>query len=338
MPNNNPIRKPHGLTLVELMVVLVIIGILIGVSVPLIRPHLQDKSIREAAREVNGYVAMAKARAAESGRPVGISIQRSGNTAQTASTAFILHLVETPPPYAGDISSARATVTSVDNTNGIATVSVSAAENGALPSLVFIGDRIRFNYRGGWYDITSNPTASGGNYVFNISLPQSASFPSERYPMPPQGPQLAYQILRAPQRALGRSVELPKNSCIDLSGSGVDLNEFHGGTTTPDSSPVGIMFDPTGRISTIYIAGAPFSPSGAVHLLIGRPDRITPTDPVGPGSNIVEPGAKWVTINHATGLVTTADIVDVSTTANNVATRLNQSRRLAKNSQTTGGG
>ena len=70
--NREAIRS--GLTLVELMVVVVILVILVGVVLPLAQPALKGREIREAARQVNTMFASARARAAATGRPVGVAI------------------------------------------------------------------------------------------------------------------------------------------------------------------------------------------------------------------------------------------------------------------------
>ena len=120
--------------------------------------------------------------------------------------------------------------------------------------------------------------------------------------------------------------------------SGSNLNNFHGGTATPTTTPVIIMFEPTGRVSTVYINNTPQQPTGTIYLGIGRPDKVKPADPVGVDTNVFEQGGKWVTINSGSGLVSTADMVDVSAAANTVAARLPVSQNLARNAQNTGGG
>jgi prepilin-type N-terminal cleavage/methylation domain-containing protein len=91
----------NGMTLIELMVVVAITVILLGSAIPLLRPALREGAIREASRQMNVYLSGAKARALEIGRPVGVSIQRTQNG---SNLAFEVFMVESPPPYTGDIA------------------------------------------------------------------------------------------------------------------------------------------------------------------------------------------------------------------------------------------
>ena len=61
------IRRRHGLTLVELLMVITIMTILMVVAIPMIRPAFQDRNLREAARQVNTFLRVAQARAARTG-------------------------------------------------------------------------------------------------------------------------------------------------------------------------------------------------------------------------------------------------------------------------------
>lgn len=309
------------------MVVIVIIGILIGISVPLIQPHLEDRSIREAAREINGFIALAKSRAAETGRPAGVYIERA---ASDPSTAFILQIVETHPPYSGDTTSAKARVHNIDRANRVADVDISFSPS--LPALVNIGDRIRFDYRGAWYPIVTTP-AGTTTVSFQISTPPDSSVTLP----PPTTNGVSFQILRAPERAFGQNLELPARACIDLACSGINDNEFRGAISNPNS-PVIIMFEPTGQVQSVYINYTSFAALGSIHLLVGRPENVTPGDPVGNASNLADQNAKWISINQGTGLVTTSDMIDVTGLANAANVRLPEARRLARESQISGGG
>ncbi len=93
------------MTLVELLVVVTISVLLLASAVPLMRPALKDAQLRESTRQLNVMCAMAKARAREIGRPVGIQIERS---APGSNAAFEVHMAETPPPYTGDFVDALA--------------------------------------------------------------------------------------------------------------------------------------------------------------------------------------------------------------------------------------
>lgn len=104
MSHHSSISERRGLTLVELLIVIAIIMVLLSVAVPLISVGLQGKKVREASRQLNAFVALAKARAAERNRPVGIYFERTpGNLNQVLT----VYLAEVQPPYVGDSTDAK---------------------------------------------------------------------------------------------------------------------------------------------------------------------------------------------------------------------------------------
>ena len=99
-----------GLTLIELLVVIAILAILLGAAIPVLSPASDARRIREASRGLNSFIAGAKVRAKETGRPFGIALkklsQETGN-ADANGASLELYYVEEPPPYAGFDSNAR---------------------------------------------------------------------------------------------------------------------------------------------------------------------------------------------------------------------------------------
>jgi type II secretory pathway pseudopilin PulG len=94
-----------GLTLIELLVVVFILMIFVASAAPLINPDNSDRRIREASRQLNAYVAEAKAHAAQRNRPVGIAFDRATAIREGSRDANLisrLYLVEVPPTYTGD--------------------------------------------------------------------------------------------------------------------------------------------------------------------------------------------------------------------------------------------
>jgi type II secretory pathway pseudopilin PulG len=162
------------MTLVELLVVVMIMIILLGIAVPLMKPQLADRRIREASRQLNAFIAAAQARAAATGRSVGVSFSRTDNV--NTNISYQVYYAETPAPYVGDTTSARAVffIDDVYQSNppphpptwikwqgvGKLTDSWSAAINGSvlggsLPEdVVTAGDLIQFNQSGPFYVIT----------------------------------------------------------------------------------------------------------------------------------------------------------------------------------------
>ena len=113
------IKRCQGMTLVELLMVISIMTILLVVAIPMIRPAFQDRNLREASRMVNAFFAGAKARAAETGRPVGVWIERLDGTAMGARTARRLYIAEVAPSFSGSTLSSRAGVVETSRPIGI---------------------------------------------------------------------------------------------------------------------------------------------------------------------------------------------------------------------------
>ncbi len=93
------LRGRRGVTLLELLVVLLILLMVTAASVPIIAPALRNRQVREASRLLSAYLGAAKARAVQTGRPVGIKIERFNGQPY----ALTVSQVEVPPPYMGDV-------------------------------------------------------------------------------------------------------------------------------------------------------------------------------------------------------------------------------------------
>jgi prepilin-type N-terminal cleavage/methylation domain-containing protein len=114
-----------GMTLIELLVVIVILTILVGAAIPLLSPTTSERTLREAARGLNTFIAGAQARAVGQSRPYGVALRRlskdNGNSAQgdplnDSGVSTTVFYVEEPPPFAGFDPDSRAQV-ALDPTN-----------------------------------------------------------------------------------------------------------------------------------------------------------------------------------------------------------------------------
>lgn len=95
------LRRP-GVTLVELLVVILVMLMITAVTIPAIRPALEGRKIREAARMVEVFLNGARNRAIASGHSVGVLIEPDPNE---PSQCISLSYVEQPGPYSGDYQS-----------------------------------------------------------------------------------------------------------------------------------------------------------------------------------------------------------------------------------------
>ena len=98
------VARCRGLTLVELLVVIVILTTLVSTAIPVLAPGGDERKIREASRQINAFISGAQSRAIQNGRPYGVELKRlsadTGN-ADDNGASVELRYVEVPPVYAG---------------------------------------------------------------------------------------------------------------------------------------------------------------------------------------------------------------------------------------------
>lgn len=180
-------RRRHGVTLVELLVVITIILMLTAVAIPLVRMVSRDQEVSEAERLVHSYLQTARTRAIESGKSVGVLIQRDP-TLPNAGT--LLYQVEVPDSYAGDMADAVVRVCNVTVDTSVAPqvphwpyytgatdgfpvfkVSIRPQDFLSCVGVLRLGDRMRLNSSGPWYVISEDKQdATSGALGHNFPL------------------------------------------------------------------------------------------------------------------------------------------------------------------------
>ena len=89
--------RRRGMTLVELLVVLVIVLLLAAATIPRLKPEIDRSRVREAARSIQLYLSSARNQAMATGRLCGVMIER---LAAENGCSMSLTQVETPCPTA----------------------------------------------------------------------------------------------------------------------------------------------------------------------------------------------------------------------------------------------
>jgi Tfp pilus assembly protein FimT len=300
--------RSRGITILELLIVLVIMLMVTAAAIPMMAPALRNRQMREATRLVSAYLGAARARAVQTGRPVGVVIEREDGS------AFSLRIsqVEVPPPYAGDVQSASAVVTpsatpstsaqsmytSTYQPTGLSVKWYSATVNGLEfnPSLVRVGDQIQFNAQGSRFLVLGPDADSNGvidsppappapqvipldvAYLYRGTL--TRAFPWDNTTPAPQPP--SFFVFRQPVRSTAQPLLLPEGIVVDLSLSGVGSDLFNStnyGAYTPGSTPIApivncdpmIVFSPSGRLEWVTNkVGQLVRPLASVNLLMGR--------------------------------------------------------------------
>lgn len=301
-----------GFTLVELLIVITIIGILAGTTLSQMRPGIEARRMREAARIVSTMLYQARARAIESGRPAGIWLERDQSEPKACR---IVMFAESPGYYSGDSDDARAEIIDVGKARLI----------GANTSLIKIGDQVRFNFQDPWYEI-SQP---GETIQFGLSNElRPTKDPTGALPRKNVGSQKAFvpfQIARKPRPSSAtRPATLPGEVVIDLSqsgsGDGVEFNQ-------QGNRPLIIMFSPTGAIDRVYDGEQKHQqqPITTLHLLLGKKSRAG-------GDNLQDPLNLWVSIGRQSGAVSVSPLF----VRGEGGGKMSDARRLARTLQGTG--
>jgi type II secretory pathway pseudopilin PulG len=317
MPRISRAGQRLGMTLVELLVTLGIAVVLLAIALPTIKFTLDTSRVREASRQVNTFIAGAKARAASTGRVVGIWLERDANNLNSCSKIF---LAEIPQPYAGALTNSRVSVakpTDLDSLDPMYSMNLTNAVNAYnmahpatyvtaryvlvdppnpgiqqswttdanISALVVDGYRfqIQFDHRGAWF-----PCIRIQNYYLIIDdgvNSESYDLVVRQGAQPPNTNGLLsfpFQVLRNPRRLDLASLELPRGTAIDLHSSGdphIDSSGNFDRMSFASSStwPVMIMFRPSGRIDLLNYDNSPQPVLNTVHLLVGRVEKIPDT-------------------------------------------------------------
>lgn len=114
---NRPNRR--GYTLTELLVVVMIVVMLIGVTLPIAKRVMDDSRTREAARLLMSNFTMAQMYAARNGRPFGLWFELEAPIGDTTIRQCTkVYLAEVQAPYAGSTTSARGIIRQEPTTPG----------------------------------------------------------------------------------------------------------------------------------------------------------------------------------------------------------------------------
>jgi len=298
-------RQRRGLTLVELLAVIAVMAILLTVAVPVIRPALKDRKLRESARLINAYVAGVQARATELGRPVGIVLSRGTTNARGLYQCTEIFTAEVPRPYAGDLVDAKALISHAGPV-----WTISFPNNPFFNTLVGPKElfALKLDYKEPLYQCrrSGDQQAVIDNSSLDLCGPPrqlvNADGSAKRG--------VPFQILRAPARSTAAPLQLPSGVALDLSVSGMG---FRGREFNPTSKlgpgNITVMFNPNGSVERVYVGGQPLPQTTKIYLMIGRVNQINPAKPFQRGNNgnevanLRDPVNYWLSINPKTGLI-----------------------------------
>lgn len=347
-----PANRRRGLTLVELLVTVSILMMLVVVALPAMTPTNESRRVREAVRQLNVFFSAARAQAMQTGRPVGVLLDRLPGQGRAAAKAF---QVEVPPAYSGETIDAKVQLsydTRASNSY-YAVFNVTDISSGLDTKKISVGDQVQFNNQGPFYVVTRLQ----GGIQAQLDVRDRKTFP---WPLTGLSPRVSYRFFRQPIHSAVTPLELPSAVAIDLQSSGVDdtanppNRSYLFSPTAADVSslsptPVVFMFSPSGGLDRVYYNGSTtgYMLREPVFLLVGRRDRImvpqdvTAATPENQIPNWYDPTSIWFTISPLTGVVgakenfSTVNMISLGYGTRNRGISL--VRTLARQTQTMGG-
>jgi type II secretory pathway pseudopilin PulG len=338
------IHRRRGLTLIELLVTIGILMLLVVVAMPALTPSSESRRVREAARQLNVFFGAARAQAMQSGRAVGVRLERTLGLAQASAIAY---QVEVPPAYAGESTSSTVRVLCVGLTDqNMSALFNVTPYNGQLDnSKIAVNDLVQFNNQTLTYTVASvNPL----RVKLDIRDRKTYPWPSSGTP-----PAVPYKFFRQPIPTAATPLELPSVVALDLQSSGTDSSFALFQASNRDltrtniydpPSSVTIMFSPSGAMDRLYYSDTSRLLRETVYLLLGRRDRIqvaqnvTTATPADQYPNWMDPTSIWMTISPLTGVTSAKENFRVLVSAGTWnATNIWTARTLARQAETMGG-
>jgi prepilin-type N-terminal cleavage/methylation domain-containing protein len=304
MPYARAIHR-SGMTLVELLVVVIILGLLGVAAAPAINSSSSKSRLREAASSVSSHITRAASQAV--GRTAGCGAwlepeTSDTNTSPTSVLRFCPGTMEASGTIALTASSLSAATAAASMTPSYQTLTGTTA----VPS----GTLLRISGMPYDYTLINTGTVSfiGSSTVSSWPRPKGGTYPGTV--------EVPFTLQVPPMRTTGGKTVLGGNVCVDLPQSTVGVYSYSP-TVTPISNngPLIITFDNVGRPKTILFSGTNTNspptltvanPQMPVALLVGLRDQVgasyqsSPTDD-NPGTNWQRKDAWWVVIDPRSG-------------------------------------
>ena len=296
-------NRRAGMSLVELLVVVAILGLLAVTVLPTLSTSAEARRTREAARIVSSYIAKAQSRAISKTEWAGFWLTTPISN-PSANFSMDFYLADVPAVFRGDSTTA--------SVSGSPSGSVFVITSGSLTGTVSgtNGDLVRFDGQPPWFayhDATTIGLRNGSGSSENVN------HTALNTPWPAANTPHRFEILRQPIRA-GSPLTIADGRGIDLSWSGFGgSNLATYSTFGPSPGSVAVLFDGTGRLRQLYHNSARVSISGPVFLLVGRTDRagnnaaaLSGTDD-SVGANWQYSDSFWIAIDPLSGVAKTAE-------------------------------
>jgi prepilin-type N-terminal cleavage/methylation domain-containing protein len=314
----------RGMTLVELLVVVAIIGILLAISVPMLKPMLESRRTSNAAQVLAGAFKHARTKAIQEGRSYGIRLSPY-KTAPTAAVQLWL-VKDNAAEYAVNDPLTRVVVEHgriipyrFDVTTGEWQASpIGSAEYRKVEQHFRSGSTVQFNHVGSFFPIGGGLVLQDHNNIVSYA---SLCLPDE--PVNPYGIPMKYSVSAKPSLSstwLPPAV-MPRGMIVDLAFCGGETVDFDGNakTSVKDISAhflagdeVTVMFSPTGYVDKLYVdniytkSQREFKVNEILYFCVGDWDRQIDAESgttlaEDNKSNLEVPATYWVVLHPKTG-------------------------------------
>ena len=296
-------RKNHrrrGMTLIELMVVVLILGLLSVAVLPNLANTGDARKVREAARSLSSFIASAQSQAIGSRTASGIWIDPLSNQMGASWISLDIAMTEVPAPYAGDTTTAGIesltppAATLLGQSSSATPVFTGGFNLPAPPSPAY---QIRLAGSAVWFDFyPSLPQPIQMRTSIN-QTPQNTTWPTTTTSSP-----IGYEIVAAPVRSNSTSLTFGDGVAIDLTNSFIGTSPILNSGTPPP--PPRILFDASGRPSFLIndAAATRIPMSETVFLLVSSIESIQS------GTSLTEPGSYWIAIDPRGGVPKVAEV------------------------------
>ena len=340
-------NQKNGVTLIELLTVILILSVLFALAIPQVRVLTKDRAIRESARVVGSAVVEASNKARVDGF-AGIELVRSPNVSRTVGSnevffaCYEIYQLRQPPSYVGNSANELASV-KIDGPNQF-TISFRRP----VVDLNTTGGFVRLNHSKAMY-----PIIGGSGGLLTCRVPNNYETPAAA--------NVPYEVVRPPVRRESSLIEVPRGYVVNLNYSGpIDFGssdssdltwtQFSLASDAPQES-VFILFNSEGGVDQIFPNGfsePSFRPSGAIRLCVA-PEEVKHTFAVGadfsddmldgePSDVLDDATVLWVTLNQFNGSVVVAEnaVPVTAAVADPSAVAANKSQRLLEALAITG--
>jgi len=302
--NCHPGSLRRGMTLAELLVVVVILGLLSVVVLPALNGRSGKRQLVDAAEAISVHLGQQASRAlgSQSGAAAWYEAEATGSGGGRAVVAL-----RSGRPRSG-VSGSTIVDSQPGSGNAVVTLDCSAD---VLPAPI---------------EFAGIPAVFTAQTTSRIELVDAGTNRNDaNLAFPSKGMSIPYTLRLPPQRRMSSAVGFLNNdTCIDLSGSTIGVHGFSPNVTTmSDAKVVAIEFDRCGRPVAAWQqhsspAATPWertalAPSTPVALLVGLRSQVgaayvSNSTADEPGVNWQNPQARWVVVDPRTSLVKVVEI------------------------------